>query len=199
VSTLPRNLLTPEQYLEIERAAEFKSEYYAGEMFAMAGATQAHNLIAGNAFAELRQRFRARPCQTYSNDMRVRVNPKLYTYPDVVAVCGEPRFLDATRDTLLNPVLIIEALARSTEAYDRCRKFDNYKTIDSLRDYLLIATDRIHADLYTRQTDGRWILTSADQIEDSLTLESVEVRLAMADLYEKVDIPGEDGMSAYGL
>jgi Uma2 family endonuclease len=113
----------------------------------------------------------------------------LYAYPDVVAVCGEPRFLDDQDDTLLNPGLIVEVLSPSTEACDRGRKFEHYKSIESLREYLLVASDRMHADLYTRQPDGRWLLTSADKLEDSLTLESVGAEVALADLYEKVEFP----------
>lgn len=191
MSTQPKTFLTPEQYLEIERRAEYKSEYYNGEMFAMAGAKQAHNLLVGNLVAGLHSQLRSRPCQVYPSDMRVRVKPTgLYTYPDVIAVCVEPRFLDDQKDTLLNPGLLVEVLSPSTEAYDRGRKFEQYKSIESLREYLLVASDRVHADLYTRQADGRWLLTSADNMEDSLTLESVGVRLTLADLYEKVDLTG---------
>lgn len=180
--------LTPEQYLEIERKADFKSEYYRGEMFAMSGAKEGHNLVTVNAAAELRQQFRGRQCRVYSNDMRVQVESSdLYTYPDVIAICGEPQFPDDRRDTLLNPSLIIEVLSQSTEAYDRGRKFEHYKTLESLREYLLLAQDRIHADLYVRQSDGRWLLTSADRLEDSLTLDSVGATLRLADLYEKVE------------
>jgi Uma2 family endonuclease len=188
LSTQPKTLLTPAQYLEIERRAERKSEYYNGEMFAMAGAKQAHNRLVANLVAGLHRQFRSRPCDVYPSDMRVRVSPGgLYTYPDVVAVCGEQRFLDDQRDTLLNPGLLVEVLSPSTEAYDRGRKFEQYKSIESLRDYLLVASDRLHADLYMRQADGRWLLTSADSLEDSLTLESVGAQLTLADLYEKVD------------
>lgn len=202
MATQPKTLLTPEQYLEIERAAEYKSEYYGGEMFAMAGAREAHNLVVTNAVRELANQLRPKPCRVYSNDMRVRVRTtNLYTYPDVVAVCGDPQFLDEQRDTLLNPVLLVEVLPPSTEAYDRGRKFDHYKTLDSLRDYLLIATDRLHADLYTRQPDGRWLLTSASRLEDSLTLDSVDARLLMADIYEKVELPanGMGGPDVHAL
>jgi Uma2 family endonuclease len=122
--------------------------------------------------------------------MRARVSATgLYTYPDVVVVCGEPQFLDERRDTLLNPSLLIEVLSASTEAYDRGRKFEHYRSIESLREYLLVASDRVHADLYTRQPDGRWLLTSAGRLEDSLELQSIGCRLALADLYEKVDLP----------
>jgi Uma2 family endonuclease len=188
VSTLPKTFLTPEQYLEIERLAERKSEYFNGEMFLMAGAKEAHNLLVANLVREIGQQLRSRPCRVYPSDMRVRVSATgLYTYPDVIAVCGPPRFLDDQKDTLLNPDLIVEVLSPSTEAYDRGRKFEQYKSLESLREYLLVVSDRVHADLYARQTDGRWLLTSADRMEDSLTLESVGAQLTMADLYEKVE------------
>jgi Uma2 family endonuclease len=188
MSTLPKTYLTPEQYLEIERKAEFKSEYYQGEMFAMAGARWAHNLILLNLASELRQQLRTRPCAVTSSDMRVRVNAKgLYTYPDVVVVCGEPRFLDERRDTLLNPTLIAEVLSESTEQYDRGRKFEHYRPLESLAEYLLVSSQRVSADLFTRQPDGRWMLTASSRLEDSLDLPSVGCHLALADLYEKVE------------
>jgi len=197
VSTQPKTFLTPEQYLEAEREAEYKSEYYQGEMFAMAGAGEAHNQLVTNLVIGLGSQLRSRPCRVYSNDMRVRVSATgLYTYPDVVVVCGERRFLDERRDTLLNPSLLVEVLSPSTEAYDRGKKFEHYRSIESLREYLLVASDRVHADLYTRQPDGRWLLTSADRLEDSLDLQSVGCRIALLDLYEKTDLPGFQPTSA---
>jgi Uma2 family endonuclease len=191
VSTQANSFLTPEQYLEIDRKAERKSEYYNGEMFALAGAKRAHNLIVANLVARLNQLFRSRTCEVYPSDMRVRVTAtSLYTFPDVIAVCGGPHFLDDQEDTLLNPGLIVEVLSPSTEAYDRGRKFDQYKSIESLREYLLVASDWVHADLYTRQADGRWMLTSADTLESALILESVGAQLTLADLYEKVELAG---------
>lgn len=190
MSTQPKPFLTPEQYLEIERAADYKSEYYDGEMFAMGGAREGHNLVVANALAEIHDQFRQRPCRVYPSDMRVRVNATgLYTYPDIVVVCEEPKFLNDERDTLLNPAALIEVLSPSTEAYDRGRKFDHYKTIESLREYLLIATDRVHADLYMRQPDNRWLLTSASSLEETLRLESVGAQLTLAALYEKIELP----------
>jgi Uma2 family endonuclease len=191
VSTQPKTFLTPEQYLEIEREAKFKSEYCDGEMFAMAGAGENHNQLVMNLVIGLGIQFRSRPCRVYSNDMRVRVGATgLYTYPDVVVVCGERRYLDDRRDTLLNPSLLVEVLSPSTEAYDRGRKFESYRSIESLSEYLLVASDRVHVDLYTRQPDGRWLLTSASRLEDSLDLQSAGFRVALAELYEKVDLPG---------
>jgi Uma2 family endonuclease len=190
MATHPKILLTPEEYLEIERKAEFKSEYYQGEMFLMGGARQAHSVIVLNLAAEIRQQLRKRTGGAYVNDMRVRVSATgLYTYPDAVAFCGEPRFLDETRDTLLNPNLIVEVLSPSTEAYDRGRKFEHYRSVESVTEYLLVASERVSAELYTRQPDGRFLLTAANRMEDSLDLQSVGVHLALADLYEKVEFP----------
>ena len=189
MASQPRTFLTPEQYLAIERAAEFKSEYYAGEMFAMSGAREAHNLIQGNLYVELRRQLRQRACRFYTSDMRVRVNASgLYTYPDATALCGEPLFLDDVRDTLLNPHLIVEILSPSTEAYDRGRKFGHYRTVESLREYLLISAERVSAELFIRQADGRWLLSAATQMEEVLDLQSIGCRIALADLYEDVDL-----------
>src|SRR5271157_3156772 len=188
MSTQPKTLLTEEQYLEIERSAESKSEFFAGETFAMAGAGAAHNQLVWNLILEVGPFLGSRSCRGFPNDMRVRVSSTgLYTYPDVVVVCGEPQFLDDRRDTLLNPTLIVEVLSPSTEAYDRGLKFENYRSLPSLEEYLLIAADRIHIDRYTRRPDGQWLLTSASKPEETLDLESVGCRLAVADLYEKVD------------
>jgi Uma2 family endonuclease len=175
--------------LEIERKAEYKSEYCAGEMFAMAGTTRAHNILAANLIALIHGQFRSRDCQVYGSDMRVAVSPEgLYTYPDVSAVCGEERFLDQHVDTLLNPAVIVEVLSSSTEAYDRGRKFELYRTLDSLQQYVLVASDRIHADVYTRVLDGHWVLSSVDAATDSIELDSIGCRLLVSELYEKTDL-----------
>lgn len=182
--------LTAEQYLDIERGAEYKSEYWRGEMFDMSGATRSHNVIAFNTVGQLREQLRLKSCEGYGSDMRVFV-PKagLYTYPDVTVVCGPPQFLDGQHDTLLNPAMIIEVLSPSTEAYDRGLKFERYRSIDSLRQYLLLAQDRVQADLYTRQEASQWLFTSASRLEDFLDLDSVGCRLSLAECYEKVEIP----------
>src|ERR1039457_3643217 len=131
-------------------------------MFTMSGAREGHNLIVWNLAAELHRQLRKKPCRAYINDMRVRVNATgLYTYPDVAAVCGEPQFLDENRDTLLNPSLIVEVLSPSTEIYNRIRKFEHYRSVESVSEYLMLASERGSAELYTRQPDGRWLLTAA--------------------------------------
>ena len=189
LSTQPRTYLTEEEYLELERKAEYKSEYYQGEMFAMAGASEPHNVLVWNLVRELGQQLRRRPCRAYTSDMRVRIGVTgLYTYPDVSVVCGQPQLADEHADILLNPTFIAEVLSPSTEGYDRGRKFEHYRTIESPAEYLLVAQDRVHVDLYTRQQDGRWVLSEASRLEDTLELRSIECRLALADLYEKVDL-----------
>jgi Uma2 family endonuclease len=189
MSTQSKPFLTPEQYLEIERLAEFKSEYYRGEMFAMAGALEAHNLITLNVASGLHQQLRSRPCRTYSNDMRINVSATgLYTYPDVVVVCGEPRFLDDRRDTLLNPTVIVEVLSESTEAYDRGRKFGLYRSLESLAEYLLVGSQVVSTELFTRQPDGSWRMVATSSLEDTLSLASIGCRLSLADVYEKVEL-----------
>src|SRR5450759_2338976 len=195
MATQPKTFLTPEQYLEIERAAEFKSEYYGGEMFAMSGARRGHNLIVWNLARVLDRHLRNRPCEAYLNDMRVRVSATgLYAYPDTVIVCGEPQFLDATQDTLLNPTVIVEVLSPSTEAYDRGGKFELYRTIPSLTHYLLVSSERMSADSFTRQEEGGWLLTGATLPEDAIDLPAVGVRFTLADLYEKVEFGKATGM-----
>ena len=188
MSTQPKSFLTPEQYLEIERKAEFKSEYYRGEMFAMAGASLAHISIVGNLTRDLGVQVRPGPCRVYSNDMRVCTGSSgLYTYPDVVAVCGQPRLLDGATATLLNPTVIIEVLSPSNEGYDRGLKFELYQSIESLSEYVLVAQDRMRVDLFTRQSDGNWLFRSFSRAEDSVEMQSLGCRLTLADIYEKVD------------
>lgn len=187
MSTQPKTLLTPEQYLAIEREAPFKSEYHCGEMLAMAGAREGHNLVSTNAVRELSVQLRSRPCRVYGSDMRLGSGRDDYVYPDVSVVCDSPSFLDLTRDTLLNPNLIVEVLSPSTEAYDRGRKFELYQSIPSFAEYLLLASDRIHADLYVRQPGGLWLRSSFGELEDVLALDSINCHLKLADLYEKVE------------
>jgi Uma2 family endonuclease len=135
--SLPEQFYTPEEYLERERRAEYKSEYFAGEIVAMAGAKRRHNLVATNTAISLGGQLRDSPCEVYSNDMRVQADgEKQYSYPDVVVVCGEPQFRDGREDTLLNPTVIVEVLSPSTEARDRGEKFLRYRQIESLTDII---------------------------------------------------------------
>lgn len=186
-----RSYYTPEEYLAIEREAEYKSEYINGEMYAMSGASRKHNLVAGNVFGELRSQLRGKPCEAYIGDMRVKVSPTgMYTYPDVVAVCGEPRFEDTGLDTLLNPTVIIEVLSESTEAHDRGLKFAHYRRLESLADYVLVAQDKMRVEHYTRQGDG-WFLHDLSGPEETLRLPSIGCELSLRDVYDKVSLLDE--------
>jgi Uma2 family endonuclease len=187
MSSQPTIYLTPAEYLAIERKAEDKSEYIDGEIVAMTGASRKHNLIVVNISSEISQQLKGRPCEGYSNDMRVRVpSTRLYTYPDVVVVCGEPQFEDDQVDTLLNPTLIVEVLSESTELYDRGKKFGFYRTIDSLAEYLLVAQDEQRIEQYLRQADGRWLLSEHRSPEDSVELTSIQASLELREVYDKV-------------
>lgn len=188
---------SPEEYLALEREARFKSQYHDGEIFAMAGASRAHNLIGLNLGAEINQRLKGRSCEAYVNDMRVLVEVTgLYTYPDVTVTCEEPRFLDEEADTLLNPTLIAEILSPSTERYDRGQKFAHYRRVASLREYLLISQDRALIERYTRRGDG-WVLTEYNGLDDVLQLDSIECEVPLRDIYARVDVaargPAVDG------
>lgn len=181
--------LTSEEYLAIERQAPAKSEYLDGEMFAMAGASRRHNLIVLNIGAELRTQLQQRPCEVYSSDMRVKISRTgLYTYPDVVVVCDEPRFEDADVDTLLNPLLLVEVLSPTTADYDRGEKFEHYRTLASLQTYLLVAQDRCHVVHYTRQQDNTWLLAETSDLQDCIRLHSLACDLLLSEVYAKVQL-----------
>lgn len=183
-----KTYLSPEEYLEIERRAEFRSEYFNGEMFAMAGASLAHNRITRDALTAINTSLRSGDCEVFSNDMRVKIDPiKKYAYPDLVAVCGDARFEDAETDTLLNPVLIIEVLSPSTAAYDRGAKFEHYRQIPSLREFVLIEQDRPHIEVYRRDADGSWRLFEQNDLEGTVSLESIGCHLTLREIYARVE------------
>lgn len=181
--------LTVEEYLVRERQAPWKSAYFDGEMFAMAGASRRHNLITLNIGAELRAQLQQRPCEVYTSDMRVKISRTgLYTYPDVVVVCDEPRFEDADVDTLLNSIVLVEVLSPSTADYDRGEKFEHYRTLESLQAYLLVAQERCHVVYYTRQQDNTWLLAETDDIQDGMHIPSIHCTLLLSEVYAKVPL-----------
>src|SRR6185369_17091632 len=150
-------LYTVQEYLTSERAAELKHEYFAGEIVAMAGATREHILITGNISQRLRNQLERKPCETYSNDMRVRATPTTYVYPDVVVVCGEPQFEDSESDILLNPTVVIEVLSKSTEARDRGEKFSDYRANKNVKEIIFVSQYRPRVEQYVRQANDEWI------------------------------------------
>jgi len=199
MQTQAKKYLTPEEYLANERVAEYKSEYFAGEVFALAGASERHNIVALNIASELRSQLKGRPCRSYMSDMRVSVaQDDLYTYPDVVVVCGQPIFHDNSRDVLVNPTVVIEVLSESTEAYDRGGKFEHYRRIESLREYVLVAQDRHRVEHYLRLDDGHWLFSEIAGLEGTLALSSIECELPMTEIYHKVDLSGASGQVPEG-
>ena len=186
--------LTPEEYIAFERKAipdadTVRSEYVNGEIIAMSGASRAHNLITINISTALHSRLRGSGCETYANEMRVSSpDTSSYFYPDVVVVCEEPRFEDAVFDTLLNPILLVEVLSPSTEAFDRGEKFAHYRHLASLQEYVLVAQDQMLVEHYRRQ-EKQWILTDFRKGEEMLSLPSIQCELPLQEIYERVTFP----------
>lgn len=195
MTALPKKkYISPEDYLAMERESLERHEYFDGEIFQMAGASDEHNTINGNVFASLHQQIKKRLCKVYQSDMRVYVpTTGLFTYPDIAVVCGKPKFLpDANLDTLTNPILIVEVLSASTESYDKSIKFDNYRSLESLREYVLISQDSKRVIRYIKQTDGSWNLMDFIGDVTEIELSSIECSLAMDDIYDKVDFDEEE-------
>jgi Uma2 family endonuclease len=193
MSTLPKTFVSEQQYLESDRAAERKSEYYDGEMFAMAGAGLAHNRIVADTQFSLQSQLGGRGCELLPSDMRVRIGSAArYAYPDITLVCGEPELLDRRQDVLLNPTVIIEVLSPSTADFDRGFKFVAYTAIRSLKQYILIASDHASVEVFTREPDGLWSQAKATRLEDSLDLVTVGCRLSLADVYRRIQFPAAE-------
>jgi Uma2 family endonuclease len=188
MSTQPKARLTPEEYLAIERAAEYKNEFFNGEIFAMTGASRQHNQITVNFVRVLGNQLLESPCNVYASEMRVKaISAQNYMYPDVVVTCGQTFFEDQEMDTLLNPKVLIEVLSPSTAAFDRAEKFAYYKLIESLTDYVLVNQKPYRVEHFVKQEQGRWTyydFTSADEV---LRLDSVGCEVLLKDIYLKVE------------
>lgn len=188
MSAVPKIKLTEAEYLGVERAADFKSEFYRGEMFAMAGASREHNAVKENLIVELGARMKGTPCRTFSSDQRVKVQPTgLYTYPDIVIVCGKAEYDPLDRDTLINPTAIVEVLSPSTENYDRGAKFRQYQQLASVKEYILVSQEEPLCERFVRQTDGTWVLTVISGLTGELALATAPVRIPMAEVYSGVE------------
>jgi Uma2 family endonuclease len=190
MSTVPTRLLTSQEYLARERQADYRSEFYRGEMFAMAGASWEHSLVKDNMAGEARSRLKGGPCRVVTSDLRVKITATgLYTYPDIVVVCDEPQFEDDMFDTLLNPHTLVEVLSDSTEKYDRGLKFGHYRQLPSVQEYVLVAQDRPLVERYVRQPDGSWLLTAWNDLTQTFTFSSIPVQIPLAEIYRGVEFP----------
>jgi Uma2 family endonuclease len=192
MSSVPRRLLSEQEYLARERAAAYRSEFYRGETFAMAGASREHNLIAANIARSFGNQLAIGPCEVYQSDMKVRIDPTgLYTYPDVVVACGELQFADDERDVLLNPTVLIEVLSESTAEYDCGTKATLYRLRESLREFLLIEQDEALADHYIRVDAQTWQITRVSGLDASIEFASIRCTLTLADAFAKVRFPAK--------
>lgn len=188
MGAFPKTSLTSAEYLAIERAAESKSEFFDGEMFAMAGTTKNHARIVMNLSRELSARLKGRTCEPFATDLRVKVEANgLYTYPDLVVICCEQLFEDDRLDTLLNPTLIVEVLSETTERYDRVRKFDLYRALPSLQEYVLVSQSEPRVEQFLRQTEGGWHLRITTDPTAFVNLTSIACQIPFAEIYERVE------------
>lgn len=195
--------ITPEEYLAREEKAEYKSEYFQGQVFALAGGSLNHNLIVGNIHTELKSALKTKPCRVLMSDMRLLVQRNgLYTYPDVMVVCGKVEFVEGRNDTITNPIVIVEVLSPSTYNYDRVKKFALYKQLDSLREYMLVDSEQVHVTLLRRLESGIWTIEMYDTPDVMVRLESLGCEIPITAMYEQVewdstkDTIGKDETSA---
>ena len=181
------NYVTQEAYLEAEREASEKHEYYQGEIFAMSGASVRHNRIFTNLFLDIGIKLKGKGCFPYGSDLRIHI-PKntLYTYPDISVICGEPELTDDKFDTATNPSVIIELLSNSTRNYDKGEKFSLYRDINSLQEYILIDTEKIHVEKHIRNADNSWQLTDYKSIENSFSISTIQLGFLLKDIYEGI-------------
>ena len=183
--------MTPAQYSDFEEKSVVRHEYLNGEIIAMAGGTEAHSLVTGNAHGELRNALKNRPCRVYESNMRVKIEATgLENYPDASLVCGHSKFEDLRRQALLNPLLIIEVLSESTETYDRGKKFWHYRHLASLQEYVLISQDMALVEIFSRQTNDEWLLRTYDGLDAMVRFDSLDVEIPLRDLYAKTPVVG---------
>ena len=187
--------LTPEEYLTLERVAEFKSEYLDGQIYAMAGSSPEHSTITFNLSGEISPQLRGKGCRGFSNDMKVKTGEGgLYSYPDASIVCGEPVFYDDNGDVLTNPTIIFEVLSPTTEIFDRTKKFFRYQTIESFTDYILISQDEARIEHFIRQPDGGWLMYVVRGLENSLHISSIDCAISLANIYEGIEFPERESL-----
>jgi Uma2 family endonuclease len=183
--------LTLEQYLELERAAEVRSEFIDGQMVAMAGGTRDHAVLQGNMQVELATRLQGTGCRAFGSDFRIQVSRRFATYPDVAVVCGKEALADDHKDSYTNPAVVVEVLSPSSEKYDRGEKFRRYRTLASLKDYILVDQRRVLVEHFTRQPDNTWTLRDYQALGDELRIETIGVSIPLQRIYEGVETPTE--------
>lgn len=188
MTAIPKTKISPEEYLHLERTSKDKHEFFKGEIFAMAGAGNNHNIITANLIITIGSFLKGKSCTIYPSDMRLHIPENgLYTYPDLMVVCGPKSFLDEKKDTILNPVLIVEVLSPGTESYDRGDKFRFYRSIASLQEYLLVDSRQYNVEKYVKNELGEWVLSDSQDLQSSILLSSIGYTLALQDVYAQVE------------
>lgn len=187
MASQPTTFITPEEYLTLEHAATTRSEYYNGEMFAMAGGTPAHNVIVSNIGFALKERLRGRDCTVYLIDVKLGASEKgPFSYPDIMVICGKPVAMDKQADVLTNPILIVEVLSESTKDYDRGGKFHQYMRIPTFKEYLTVSQTEMLVDHSIRQPDGSWLLREIGPDNGVVPVSSLGIDLTFTDIYEEI-------------
>ena len=180
--------LTPDAYFEMEETSEYKSDYYAGELFAMTGASVNHSLVVSNVLTAFNNALRNSDCYVFPSDMKVELErAQHYVYPDISVVCGGIKYAANRNDVISNPVVIIEILSESTKDYDRGTKFQAYRKVFSLRDYILIDQDMVHVEYFYKNESGFWTLEEFDNPNDCLSVKSIHTELSLKDIYYRIE------------
>ena len=193
MSATAHEYMTAQQYFTLEETSDGKHEYYRGAIYAMTGGTARHNLIVANLIALLHGQLRGTTCRVFPSDLRLKIElTGLYTYPDVSVICGPISFGDNRQDTVTNPVVLIEVLSPSTENYDRGRKFEHYRTIDTLQEYVVVAQDRVHIEHYVRQDNNRWVLVDFSTIDQIVHVGAINCTLSVELVYENIMFDNQD-------
>jgi Uma2 family endonuclease len=183
-----KQFYTPQEYLALEEAADYKSEYYDGQIYMMAGGSAVHALICINFASELRLALKGKTCRTYGSDLKVEVKGgEAYTYPDVTVICGKPEFVKDRTDTITNPTVIIEVLSASTGHYDRIAKFELYQALTSMQHYVLVDQKRIYVGCYEKLENDTWLLHIYRSLQDSVKLPTLGIEIKLAEIYADVD------------
>lgn len=188
-----RPYYTPQEYLFMERQADYKSEYYNGQIYTMSGGTDNHSSVAANFIAELILGFRGRNCRVFTSDMRLAVilslTQQFHAYPDVSVVCGDILYYDNQRDVITNPIALIEVLSPSTRTYDRSVKFERYRHLASLQVYIIADPDRVFIEYYRKLEDNTWKMQIIEDMAATLDIEPLSVQISVAFIYDKVLFP----------
>lgn len=187
MASQPKHLLTAKEYLEIESRAEYKSEFFYGEMFAMSGGSINHASIGGNLYHTLRRLLKGASCRAYNSDLRIVIDPKShFAYPDVSIVCGRLQQIEGVRESVANPVATFEVLSPSTESHDRGAKFRSYQSMSSLREYFLVSQDRPSVERFERAGEGKWTISYHEGLDATVPIASVPCELPLAEIYEEI-------------